>query len=93
MCADHQSGASHTDQAGEADLCPKARTLLAYLETTVGSEAYLKSRFIAQEIGLSAKEIGAMMAKLQDEPVNLTIEKWGYTNGTTWRVKRESDQR
>jgi hypothetical protein len=71
------------------DLPPKAQTLLAYLEEEVESETYLKSRFIARDIDLSAKEVGAMLTRLQDEPVGVRIEKWGYTNGTTWRVKRE----
>lgn len=78
----------NTDQEPDADLPPKAQTLLAYLDDEIDEEAYLKSRFVARDIDLSAKEIGAMMARLQDESVGLTIEKWGYTNGTTWRIRR-----
>lgn len=78
----------NTDQTLDADLPPKAQTLLSYLDSEIDGETYLKSRFVAREIDLSAKEIGAMMARLQDESVGLTIEKWGYTNGTTWRIRR-----
>jgi hypothetical protein len=88
MCAQPQSS-PRDNQSDETTLCPKAQTLLAYLDETVDSESYLKSRFIARDIDLSAKEIGAMMPKRQDESGGLTIEKWGYTNGTTWRVRPE----
>ncbi|WP_436900649.1 DUF7123 family protein [Halovenus halobia] len=81
--------AAKTDASDDEALTPKARQLLAYLDNEVESESYLKSRFIAQDIDLSSKEVGAMMAKLQNSAVGLTIEKWGYTNGTTWRIRAE----
>jgi len=86
MCAQR-----YPDEANdpESELPPKAQTLLAYLDGEIDGESYLKSRFIAREIDLSAKEIGAMMVRLQAEPVGLRIEKWGYTNGTTWRIRPE----
>ncbi|WP_132059093.1 DUF7123 family protein [Halorussus amylolyticus] len=49
-------------------------------------EMYFKSKFIADEVGLSAKEIGALMVKLKDSATDLEIEKWSYTSATTWRV-------
>jgi hypothetical protein len=50
-------------------------------------ELYFKSKFIADEVGLSAKEIGALMVKLRDSASELTIEKWSYTSATTWRIE------
>ncbi|MFC6724849.1 hypothetical protein ACFQE1_10795 [Halobium palmae] len=50
-------------------------------------ELYFKSKFIADEVGLSAKEIGALMVKLRDSATELTIEKWSYTSATTWRIE------
>jgi hypothetical protein len=50
-------------------------------------EMYFKSKFIADEVGLSPKEIGALMVKLKDSTVDLNIEKWSYTSATTWRVE------
>jgi hypothetical protein len=47
---------------------------------------YFKSKFIADEVGLSPKEIGALMVKLKDSAADLEIEKWSYTSATTWRV-------
>ncbi|ELZ79310.1 hypothetical protein C454_13483 [Haloferax gibbonsii ATCC 33959] len=48
---------------------------------------YFKSKFIADDVGLSPKEIGALMVKLRDSATDLTIEKWSYTSATTWRVE------
>ncbi|KAB1187317.1 MULTISPECIES: hypothetical protein [Haloferax] len=50
-------------------------------------EMYFKSKFIADDVGLSPKEIGALMVKLRDSATELTIEKWSYTSATTWRVE------
>ena len=52
-----------------------------------GGELYFKSKFIADEVGLSPKEIGALMVKLSDSASELTIEKWSYTSATTWRIE------
>ncbi|WP_122090230.1 DUF7123 family protein [Halalkalicoccus subterraneus] len=49
-------------------------------------ELYFKSKFIADDVGLSAKEIGALMVKLSASEEDLVIEKWSYTSATTWRV-------
>ena len=51
-------------------------------------EVYIKSKFIADDVGLSPKEIGALMVKLCDSAQELEIEKWSYTSATTWRVSR-----
>ncbi len=53
-------------------------------------ELYFKSKFIADEVGLSPKEIGALMVKLSDSASELTIEKWSYTSATTWRIEPAS---
>ncbi|WP_181690862.1 hypothetical protein [Natronomonas sp. LN261] len=51
-------------------------------------EVYIKSKFIADDVELSPKEIGALMVKLRDSAPDLEIEKWSYTSATTWRVTR-----
>ncbi|WP_135666178.1 DUF7123 family protein [Halorhabdus rudnickae] len=50
-------------------------------------EMYFKSKFIAEEVELSPKEIGALMVKLRDSASELNVEKWSYTSATTWRVE------
>ena len=48
---------------------------------------YFKSKFIADEVGLSAKEIGALIVKLQGSIEGLSIERWS-TGATTWRIEQ-----
>jgi hypothetical protein len=50
-------------------------------------EYFFKSKFIADDVDLSPKEIGALMVKLRDSASDLVIEKWSYTGATTWRVE------
>jgi len=49
-----------------------------------------KSKFIAEDVSLSSKEIGALIVKLQDSVDDLSIERWSYTGATTWRVEQTS---
>lgn len=65
----------------------KEATLKQYLNQRASDgELYFKSKFIADDVGLSSKEIGALMVKLSDSAEDLVIEKWSYTSATTWRV-------
>jgi hypothetical protein len=65
----------------------KEERLKRYLsQRAAGGELYFKGKFIADEVDLSPKEIGAIMIKLSDTADDLNIEKWSYTSGTTWRV-------
>ena len=66
----------------------KETRLRRYLrEKATDGELYFKSKFIADEVGLSPKEIGALMVKLSESAQDLEIEKWSYTSATTWRVQ------
>ena len=73
------------------DLPAKARPLVEYLRARVREEAdlYVKSRFIAEDINLSSKEIGSYMKRLTETDAGPTVEAWSYTNGTTWYVSSE----
>lgn len=65
----------------------KEERLKQYLnKRAAGGELYFKGKFIADEVDLSPKEIGAIMVKLSDSADDLNIEKWSYTSATTWRV-------
>jgi DNA-binding Lrp family transcriptional regulator len=75
-------------QTTDPDLSEKQRRILRYLRSNAVDRTYFKSRLIAEEVGLSAKEVGANMRALLDGDVGLTIEKWGYSSGTTWKVTR-----
>jgi CRP-like cAMP-binding protein len=66
----------------------KEERLKAYLTRRAqDGEMYFKSKFIADEVGLSPKEIGALMVKLRESAADLEVEKWSYTSATTWRVQ------
>ena len=68
----------------------KEERLKQYLvEKAQDGEMYFKSKFIADDVGLSPKEIGALMVKLRDSAAELEIEKWSYTSATTWRIERK----
>ncbi|HET7324062.1 MAG TPA: hypothetical protein VFJ06_07010 [Halococcus sp.] len=76
-----------TTQSPSVDSNTKEQRLKAYLERNAADgELYFKSKFIADEVGLSPKEIGALMCKLMDTATDFDIEKWSYTSATTWRV-------
>jgi DNA-binding Lrp family transcriptional regulator len=68
------------------ELTDKQRRILQYLKREAETQTYFKSRLIAEDLGLSAKEVGANMGALQRGEVGVDIEKWGYSSGTTWKV-------
>lgn len=70
------------------ELNDKQGRILSYLRERAGETTYFKSRLIAEELGLSAKEVGANMAAVADAAADLDVEKWGYSSGTTWMVTR-----
>jgi CRP-like cAMP-binding protein len=77
-----------TFDAQEHEDLSKEERLHAYLaQKAEDGEIYFKSKFIADEVGLSPKEIGALMVKLKDSATAVEIEKWSYTSATTWRVE------
>ena len=61
--------------------------LLEYLERRASDgELYVKSKFLAEDLDLSASQIGVLLGRLQDSTETLDIEQWSYTNATTWRI-------
>jgi len=77
--------------ASTSDAKPKDERLADYLRDRVDDgEMYFKSKFIADDVGLSSKEIGALIVKLQESVDDLSIERWSYTGATTWRVEQSN---
>jgi len=79
---------SATTTPSGAEEPSKEQRLKSFLaEKAADGEMYFKSKFIADEVGLSPKEIGALMVKLKDSASEIEVEKWSYTSATTWRVE------
>jgi hypothetical protein len=78
---------SATQQPSTDDSSKEERLKSFLARKASDGEMYFKSKFIADEVGLSPKEIGALMVKLKDSAGELEIEKWSYTSATTWRVE------
>lgn len=71
-------------EADAADLTDKQRRILEYLREHA-DQTYFKSRLVGEALDLSAKEVGANMPSVAEVP-GVTIEKWGYSGATTWKV-------
>jgi len=72
--------------AESPDLSPKQARILRYLRENAADRTYFKSRLIADDLDLSAKEVGANMGAVAAAATDLDVEKWGYSSGTTWMV-------
>lgn len=68
------------------DLSEKQRRILRYLREEAGAQTYFKSRLIADDLDMSAKEVGANMTPIREGDYGVNVEKWGYSSGTTWKV-------
>jgi hypothetical protein len=79
---------AHTEPAAvdHARLSTTQARILEYLRTHVDDQTYFKSRLIADDLDLSAKEVGANMRAVVEAADELDVEKWGYSSGTTWMV-------
>ncbi|CDK39931.1 hypothetical protein PN419_04655 [Halorubrum ezzemoulense] len=61
--------------------------ILAYLTDSVTrGERYVRSKTIADAIGLTAKQVGSRLPRLAEKSDDVDIEKWGRAKSTTWRV-------
>jgi hypothetical protein len=74
--------------AATTDLTDKQRRILGYLRERAETQTYFKSRLIGEDLGLTAKEVGANMTAIREGAADLEVEKWGYSSGTTWKVTR-----
>lgn len=80
---------SATGQTKNGDTPSKKDRLLSCLREELAEsngEFYFKGKHISEEVDLSAQEIGQLLIRIQGEVDDFTIEKWGETSGTTWKV-------
>jgi hypothetical protein len=72
--------------ATTTDLTDKQQRILQYLRENGRTKTYFKSRLIADDLGMTAKEVGANMSAILEGSFDVNVEKWGYSSGTTWKV-------
>lgn len=61
--------------------------LIGYLKEKITSgKCFLKSKYVAKELGLSSREVGTNMAILSDICPEFSIVRYSYSNSTTWLV-------
>jgi hypothetical protein len=62
--------------------------LEAYLHRQAeDGEAYVKSKFVADEVDLTPSQVGLLLKRLREADDRIEVEKWSYTNATTWRIR------
>jgi len=67
-------------------LSEKQRRILEFLKERADEQTYFKSRLIADELDMSAKEVGTNMTAIERGDFEVSVEKWGYSSSTTWMV-------
>ena len=61
--------------------------ILVYLKAGVAKGSkFFKAKYIANDLGLSSKEVGTNLAILSQICDDLEISRWSYSNSTTWMV-------
>jgi len=69
------------------DYTDEERRILAYLRESVSKgERYFRSKKIAEQLGLSSKQVGVRLPELAEKSEEVDIEKWGRSRSTTWKV-------
>ncbi|QIO24893.1 hypothetical protein [Haloarcula sp. JP-L23] len=64
------------------------QTVHAYLVETASSEpTYLRAREIANDLDASPKAVAQYLSQLQDGLVDVSLEQWGRSKSTTWRLE------
>lgn len=70
------------------ELNTKQKQILNHLIDAIhGDTEYFKSKRIAEEIGLSSKEVGKNIGSVRHSIDFIHIEKWGESDSITWRVQ------
>lgn len=79
----HDSSTTTTDAPTLTD---KQQRILRYLREKGQRNTYFKSRRIGDELGMTAKEVGANITAIANGEFDIDVEKWGYSTSTTWKV-------
>ena len=70
----------------------EVRRVERYLhERSADGDFYFKSKFVADDLDMTPSQVGSLVDRLRESTTGLDIERWAYTNATTWRVTRTDD--
>jgi DNA-binding NarL/FixJ family response regulator len=73
------------------DLTDDEERILDHLSEGLSrGQQYFRSKTIAENLGLSAKQVGVRLSGLTEKSEDVDIEKWGRARSTTWRVTSTS---
>lgn len=72
------------------DLSEKQQRILEYLREKAQTKSYFKSSSIGEDLDMSSKEVGSNMLAIKHGSFDVTLEKWAYSNSTTWKVTLEN---
>lgn len=73
------------------NLSEEDHRILTHLHDQVKrGEAYVRSRQIAEAVDMTAKQVGARLARLSDkvDDEDIEIEQWSRSRSTTWRISK-----
>jgi hypothetical protein len=86
------SAYANADGEPESQFERDARRLERYLRDRAAEEGefYSKSKFMSDDVDMSASQIGNLMPEMAERE-GLVVERWAYTNATTWRVALDGD--
>lgn len=66
--------------------------ILGYLKAGIAKGGrFFKAKYIAEDLGLTSKEVGTNLAILSEICEELEISRWSYSNSTTWRVTEKAN--
>lgn len=79
---------STTNRTTEVDTKTIISRIEHYLTNAVnGNHGYFKSREIANDLGLETRQVAALLSDVDEKSDSLSIERWAYSNCTTWLVE------
>lgn len=71
-----------------SEFTDEERRILDHLRDGVeAGQRYFRAKNIAGNLGLSAKQVGVRLPRLAEKADEVSIEKWGRSRSTTWRVE------
>lgn len=77
----------NVDAIPTSDLSEKQQRIVAYLLHCLrDGEQYTRSKAIADETNLSAKEVGTNISKIRKKVDCFSIEEWGRSKSVTWYI-------